>query len=223
MRVYKAYKSGIDLARAFNGVMLDRVATVLGLIFLAAIAVPFFSDRVGEVKAGWIVPAISILACGGFAGLGLLMILDNLPSRFSHYRVVRGLAQLAADTRTVFLSPWDATKVMIISVAGHANVAFGLYLIGISLELDITWIDCMVLTPPVFLLMTLPISIAGWGVREGAMVTAFGLIGIPAEDALVMSVLFGLAAIAMALPGGVVWLMSGDRNIKDMEQANAGR
>ena len=203
--------------------MLDRVATVLGLVFLAAIAVPFFINRAGEAEAKWIVPTISVLVLGGIAGLAALMMLDSLPSRFGHYRVVRGLAQLAVDTRTVFLSPGDATKVLVISVVGHANVALAVYFIGISLDLDITWVDCMVLTPPVFLLMTLPISIAGWGVREGAMVTAFALIGIPAEDALVMSILLSLAAIVMALPGGVVWMMSSDRKIEETKHVNANR
>jgi hypothetical protein len=59
--------------------------------------------------------------------------------------------------------------------------------------------------------MTLPISIAGWGVRETAMVGLFGLIGVPGEGALVLAVLFGLVGIAAALPGGVLWLASRDR------------
>ena len=209
------------LSRAVNGVMLDRVATVLGLVLLVVIAVPFFTDRVGEADARWIIPADLILALGGIVGLIALMVLDNLPLRFAHFRLVRGLAALAADTRAVFLSPWHAVKVMVISLVGHANVAFGVYLIAVSLDLGVTWVDCMVLMPPVLLLMTLPISIAGWGVREAAMVTAFGLIGVSNEGAVVLSVTFGLAAVFMALPGGIVWLMSGDRKIQDMEQVNA--
>ncbi len=217
VRVYKTYKSGTLLSRAVNGVMLDRVATVLGLVLLVVLAVPFFTDRVGEADARWIVPAVSILAVCGIAGLAVLMVLDNLPPRFAHIRLVRGLAALAADTRAVFLAPRHAVKVMIISLVGHANVAFGIYLIAASLDLGVTWVDCMVLMPPVLLLITLPISIAGWGVREAAMVTAFGLIGVSNEGAVVLSITFGLVAIFMALPGGLVWLMSGDRKIQDLE------
>ncbi len=219
VRIYKTYKSGTLLSRAVNGVMLDRVATVLGLVLLVVIAVPFFTDRVGAADARWIVPAVTVLALGGIAGLALLMVLDNLPSRFAHLRLVRGLAALAADTRAVFLSPRYAIKVMVISLFGHANVSFGIYLIAASLDLDVTWIDCMVLVPPVLLLMTLPISIAGWGVREAAMVTAFGLIGVPTDGAVVLSILFGLIAIFMALPGGLIWLRSGDRKIRNMADA----
>ena len=220
VRIYKAYKSGMSLGHAINGVMLDRLATVLGLVLLVVIAVPFFTDRVGDAEARWIIPAVSILAIGGIAGLITLMMLDNLPSRFAKFRLVRGLAVLATDTRSVFLSPLYAFKVMAISLAGHANVAFCVYLIASSLDLDITWIDCMVIMPPVLLLMTLPISIAGWGVREGAMVSGFGLIGISPEGALVLSIMFGLTVIFISLPGGLVWLFSGDRKIKNMEDLN---
>lgn len=221
VRIYKTYKSGMGLNRAINGVMLDRVATVLGLVLLVVVAVPFFGDRVGPTEAQWIIPAVSVLAAAGVAGLFVLMFLDSLPSRFSHFRIVHGLALLAADTRRVFLSPRHAATVLLISLIGHANITFGTYLIAVSLQLDISWIDCMVLLPPVMLMTTLPISIAGWGVREGAMVAVLALIGVPSEGALVLSILFGLAAIVTALPGGLIWMLSGDRKIEDLEQLDA--
>jgi len=213
VRIYKTYKQGIPLISSINSVMLDRVATVLGLVALVVIAAPFFMERVGQEDALWIIPAVSIVAGGGVAGLALLMVLDKVPSRFRRYKVIHGLAVLAADTRTVFLSPTNVFKVMFVSLVGHANIALATFLIAQSLGLIVTWVDCMVLMPPVLLLMTLPISIAGWGVREGAMVTAFALIGIPADGALVLSIMLGLIAILVSLPGGLVWLMSGDRDI----------
>jgi len=57
------------------------------------------------------------------------------------------------------------------------------------------------------LVSMIPISFGGWGVREGAMVVFFGLVGVPAADALAMSILFGLAALVAGLPGGVLWVV----------------
>ena len=79
-----------------------------------------------------------------------------------------------------------------------------------GLDLEVTFLDCLVLVPPVLLIMTIPISIGGWGVREGAMVALFGLIGVPGHGALALSVMFGLVGIAVAVPGGIVWLISRD-------------
>ena len=67
------------------------------------------------------------------------------------------------------------------------------------------------LVPPVVLITMLPISIAGWGVREGAMILALGQIGVAPVDALSLSVLFGLTGLAAALPGAALWMTSGAR------------
>jgi uncharacterized membrane protein YbhN (UPF0104 family) len=66
----------------------------------------------------------------------------------------------------------------------------------------------VVLVPPAVLVATLPISIAGWGAREVAMVKLFGLIGVPASQAVALSVLFGLSTVLIALPGGLFWLLA---------------
>lgn len=149
------------------------------------------------------------------------MVLDRLPVSFHRWRLIRGLAALATDTRRVFLAPGPAFRVLGWAAAGHVNLTLGVYSIALGLDLDVTLLDCLALIPPVILITTLPISIAGWGVREGAMVAAFSLIGVAAEGALALSLLFGLLVVVTSLPGGVIWLLSGDRStdmsVPDME------
>ena len=70
-------------------------------------------------------------------------------------------------------------------------------------------IGCTFLSVPAVLeIATLPISFAGWGVREGAAIVAFGTFGLPAHQALAASVAYGLAVFAASLLGAL-WL--GDR------------
>ena len=52
----------------------------------------------------------------------------------------------------------------------------------------------------------IPISIAGWGVREGVMVVLLGLIGISSESALALSILYGIILTIVGLMGGIFWL-----------------
>ena len=47
------------------------------------------------------------------------------------------------------------------------------------------------LIPPVMLITMLPISIAGWGVREATMGLAFGYAGLMANEGINVSLLFG--------------------------------
>lgn len=218
VRIYLAYKQGLSLHCSINGVMLERVATVLGLILLVAFAAPFFIDRVGPKDADWIISALLLLGLVGVAGLIVLMSLDRLHPRYSHLRFANGLAILASDTRRVFLSPIHAFKALSWSLVGHVNISLIAYLLGISIGLEITWFDCMVLMPPVLLVMTLPISIAGWGVREQAMVTAFAFVNVPGEGALALSIMFGLMGLIIGLPGGIVWLISSDKRILNINE-----
>ena len=43
------------------------------------------------------------------------------------------------------------------------------------------------------LIATIPVSIAGWGVRESAMILAFSYAGLAESDGLIVSILFGVA------------------------------
>ncbi len=222
VRIYRTYHAGVSLSGSINGIMLERAAGVIALILLVLATQPFFLPRVGDDAAAWMLPVAVMFTLASVAGLGFLMILDRLPSSLRRWRLVRGLAMLAADTRKVFLNPVHAFKALGWSAFGHLNLTFGVYIMSLGIGLGVTWIDCIALIPPVILVTTLPISIAGWGVREGAMVAAFGLIGTPAEGALALSLLFGLVAIVTSLPGGLIWLYSGGmREGKDVDMVAA--
>jgi glycosyltransferase 2 family protein len=49
----------------------------------------------------------------------------------------------------------------------------------------------------------MPIALAGWGVREGAVIVGYGLFGVASAPALAVSIAFGLASLAASLPGAL--------------------
>ena len=95
-----------------------------------------------------------------------------------------------------------------LSVGIHLLNVLAMYLIARGLEIEVGIVTAVVLLPPVLLLSLLPISVAGWGVREGATVVALSLAGVPSYQSLAVSICFGLCALAISLPGGVLWLVS---------------
>ncbi len=211
VRIYKVYREGIGLRGAVNGVLLERAVTVVALLVLVDATLPWFLPRVDEETATLILPGISLVTLAGVVGLGFLMMLDRLPEGLRRWRVFRGLGNLGIDARRVFLVVPNLIKAMALGILTHVNISFSVFLLAMSLHLDVTLLDCLVLVPPVLLVMTLPISIAGWGVRETAMVVAFGLIGVPEGGAAVLGFLLGLVGMTMAIPGGIIWLVSRDK------------
>ena len=57
--------------------------------------------------------------------------------------------------------------------------------------------------PPVVLIAAIPISIAGWGVRESAMLAAFTYAGLPNSDGVLISILFGAGSFIVGAAGGI--------------------
>jgi hypothetical protein len=51
-----------------------------------------------------------------------------------------------------------------------------------------------------------PISVGGWGIREGVMVVAFGYAGMEQSQALAVSVLLGGTMLVLGAMGGVIWI-----------------
>jgi len=118
---------------------------------------------------------------------------------------------LGGATRQVFLQPATSSPVLMLGVASQVGASLAVYAIARSLGLNVTAIDCLILMQPVTLFATLPISIGGWGVREAAMVTFLGLIGVPPSAAVIVSIQLGLLGVVVSLPGGLLFLLQRSR------------
>ena len=68
-----------------------------------------------------------------------------------------------------------------------------------SVDAPFPFWHALLLLPPVLLIASVPISIAGWGVRESALVLAFSYAGLPRSDGLIISVLFGVVILVAGL------------------------
>ena len=60
--------------------------------------------------------------------------------------------------------------------------------------------------PVINLLLAVPISAAGWGLREGLVVFTFTHLGMTAAQSLTASVLYGLVQMVTTLPAVPIWL-----------------
>lgn len=220
VRIWCTVKSGEFLAVAVNSVMLERAAAVLSLAVLVACSEPLLLERVPDLPGAWVFPLLSV---AGVAGFFVLSVLDKLPESLRHWRAVRALSYLAVDTRRVAFHPRIATASFFSALLGNINLSMVMWALARGLDIPVGVVDCLVLVPPVFLLTTLPISVAGWGVREAAMVSAFGFIGVPQSSSLVLSIVFGVLSMITAIPGGLAFLSVGGRHLPKAEElSNSG-
>jgi glycosyltransferase 2 family protein len=203
VRGWLTWRAGVPLRAAIHGILLERVVLVLSLVWFVAPFAPRFAERLGLTIGVW--GPVQLVAAA-LAGFVILLSADSLlPLVRVRLKLVDALMDLSHDSRRAFLSPAGAV-VALTCFATHLNLVIAAWWLASAMDLPIELIDLMALIPIVNLLSTLPISIGGWGVREGLMVALLGKLGIAGADALAFSILFGLAQLAVSLLGLPMWL-----------------
>jgi uncharacterized membrane protein YbhN (UPF0104 family) len=197
-RVYWLCRQGGSLGAAARGVLIDRISALIALVVMMVVTLPRLFERFPDraVENGMV-----LVAAAGVAGTVAFFACDALPRGWSRFAPIAQLAALSAAGRRVVLTGASAFLVGPLAFVVHALGAAIMFVFAADMGLSLTALDCLLLIPPIMLLSAIPISISGWGVREGVMIGALAMMGIGAEQALALSVLLGFALLANGLMG----------------------
>jgi hypothetical protein len=199
VRVWLARRFAFPVTRLMISVLFDRVVTVLALIVLAVLSLPAIAAPV--ILAVW-VGAVAVLIAT-IAGILLLGPVERMLGRWRKRRVVHVLLRTVHEFR-ILGQPGGLIALFWALLSTLASAAAA-YSIARSLDIEVPPLAVVAVISIVALLVALPISLAGWGIREVSVVAMLGLLGINRDAALLFSVEFGLLSMLMSLPGGVIW------------------
>jgi hypothetical protein len=203
VRMWEIHRSGLPPAQAFISVTIDRLIQYLAHILIVIAALPAAFQLVPDTAVR---RALLLFVAASVLGLVVAMLLDRLPRPMRRFRLAGVLGQFSQDLRRVLLVPNRAMSTVFLGLCNQCSVVLVVIILAWGLALPVTWLQCVVIVPLSMLATAIPISIGGWGVRESAFVTGFGLVGASASDAIVLSVLFGILNLVVRLPGALVWL-----------------
>lgn len=205
-RAWIAGREGARVGSLVRAILCDRITglMVLGLMASATmLALPAIAVPPVDMKGTpWVV---SLLSLGGLGAFYLLARpITALALKHPRTHMIGGFVDdlhrvlFGSGARSVFVLLL-AVAVQLLNVAAILCCATGLHVVlGAA--------AAVVIVPTVMLVSVMPISVAGWGVRESAMVVGLGFAGIGAADALAVSVAFGLMQAVLGIPGGLLWL-----------------
>lgn len=219
MRIWMFGRSGASWSKAAYSVLLDRFVGVLALAILVVACLPWTFTLVQNPlgrSALLLIGLGSIGAALAFLALGSLRW--NWPQRWAP---VRHLTQMARTARAVLFSTRTGTAVMALSLVIQSLTAGMAWCGAHAVDAPLGFFPALALIPPVMLIATVPISVAGWGVREKSLVLAFAYAGLAPGDGFLVSVLLGATMFAMGIVGGFVWLVSGRKTEMDEEPSPA--
>ena len=203
VRIIDLTRKGYEKKDAFYVVFVDRVVGLVGLLVLNLFATLLFFGAFDEQFSLLII----FIALGGILGFALLFQLHRL-AFLANVKILNLFARLAKRLNSLYASRALLLKHIGISVIVHFFSVLTMYGLSLALSLELSFQMLLIAVPPVFLLTIVPISLAGWGVREGAMIGILMLVGADQTKILAMSVLYGLLLIVSALPGSYFWIKS---------------
>ena len=203
VRIIDLTRKEYDKKDAFYGVFVDRVVGLVGLLVLNLLASLIFYGTFESDFSQLII----FITLTGIIGFSLLFQLQHLKF-LANIKFLNLFVRLANRLNSLYASRLLLIKHISISVIVHLFSVLTMYGLSLALGLDLSFQTLLIAVPPVFLLTIVPISLAGWGVREGAMMGIFMLVGADQTKVLAMSILYGLLLILSALPGSYFWIKS---------------
>ena len=216
VRMYRAIKAGLSVAAGVNGVLLDRIAGLFALLGIVALTQPWLYDRVEDTFARL---AFAVVIAAGVGAVLVLVLCGRMPGGWMRWSAVRGLVGLSNGLAALFRNTAAAVEVFGLSFLGHLMMVSAIFILTLDLQLNVSFLDCLILVPGVMLLAAAPISIAGWGVRESVMISAMALVGAPEAGSLGLSLVYGVIMILIGLVGGVLWLANSDPRVAEIGSA----
>jgi uncharacterized membrane protein YbhN (UPF0104 family) len=219
VRVWLLARKGASWSQATYSVLLDRFVGVLMLAALVVACLPWSLRLIGDPIGR---TALLAIGFGSIAGALLFLALGSLRSEWlRRWAPIRHLMQMALTARSLLFSPRTCASVMALSIAIHTLTAGIAWCAAHAVDASFGFFQALQLVPPVMLISIVPVSVAGWGVREKSLVLAFGYAGLAPHDGFLISVLLGATYLAVGVAGGIAWLAGAERS--GIDAVAAGR
>lgn len=209
MRLWLVRRTGTDWRAATYSVLVDRAIGLIALALIVVASLPWSYELIGNAHGRLALLLIDIAAIS--AGLGFLAY-GRLPwSWLKTFWPLRHIHACSVIANQVIFNRGSGPKIAVLSLLIHVMAVVIAWCAVRSIAAPAAFEQLFMLVPPIMLITMLPISIAGWGVREATMMVAFGYAGLAQTDGTVVSLLFGASSFIVGAIGGLVWILSAEK------------
>jgi hypothetical protein len=205
VRAWLLVRLGGTWRYSVTSLVIDRAVGVglLIIIGFGVLLLPSGLTALGGYREVVLIVYGALLA----AGLIGLLLAARLVPYLARWRYSRWTATLIGDAERVLLGPLSPLIVWL-GCLHHALTIVVIWSVARAQGLALTVPDAAALfTIMVGVLLLVPISVSGWGLRELATVSLLGSHGVRPETALLFSVCYGLVYAIGSLPGALAWLV----------------
>ncbi|WOI11820.1 lysylphosphatidylglycerol synthase transmembrane domain-containing protein [Thalassospira lucentensis] len=210
MRIWQFTRRQLPFKVAAEVVLMDRISGMVVQLTFMILSLPVMLFWVEDISKKVV---LLLLCLAGIVGLVCLAFFRRIPAVVaSKYRLIRAVGKMSDNVFYLLNNKRLSVQVLFLSsVIVLMNVTV-IYTFSQAIGIGISYWEILVLTPSVFFLSMMPISIAGWGVRESAMAAAFTVVGVPVSQTILVSVAYGMTLLLVSLPGSLLLFSKSDLN-----------
>lgn len=217
VRIGALVRAKAPLHAAAMSVIFDRALGIAALIALVLAGLGLVWARVGNSGMSLTLLLSVLIPTAVLAPLLALDVLAIKPVRAFIAnrqgkpvwtlagRLIRFGDAFSEGARKVLFTRNSGWVALALSIAVQLSFCFALWLLASGLGFPVTLGDALLVVPPSLLISAIPISIGGWGVREGALTGGLMAIGLDRVAAIEISLCFGLVLMAGNLVGLIGW------------------
>lgn len=212
VRLWLVARAGAGWRAATYSIFVDRAIGLIALAIVIVASLPWSYRLISDPNGRAALLLVDFAALAG--GLGFLLFGRlNWPWLKSWWGT-QHLHACAVIANRVIFSPTRGPKITVLSLLVHVLAVVIAWCVVRSIAAPVLFGEVFLLVPPVMLITMMPISIAGWGVREATMGLAFGYAGLLANEGVNVSLLFGAVSFIVGACGGLVWIFSAEKAAK---------
>jgi uncharacterized protein (TIRG00374 family) len=208
---------GYDLAMhsgkrvdAVTSVLMERIVGFFALAFIALLALLLGGGTIKDAA----VTTVILVVCLGYFALVIIVFNAKMMKRLvTMLKFIKlwGIGR-RLDRMYDSLHAFTAHKVVLwqcfaLSLICQTLTILAGYSLALAINLKLPLIYFFMILPMIWILIMVPLSINGLGVREGAFVFFFTRVGVSDSAALLLSFLTFSRAIALGLMGGIIYLL----------------
>ena len=209
VRLWLVARGGAGWRAATYSIFVDRAIGLIALAIIIVASLPWSYHLIGDPYGQSALLLVDLAALAGGAGF---LVLGVLPWPWlKRWWGTHHLHACAVIANRVIFSREHGPAIAALSLLVHVLAVVIAWCVVQSIAAPMAFGQVFQLIPPVMLITMLPISIAGWGVREATMGLAFGYAGLMTNEGINISLLLGAVSFIVGGFGGLVWIFSAEK------------
>ncbi len=209
VRLWLVARGGAGWRAATYSIFVDRAIGLIALAIIIVASLPWSYRLIDNPHGRSALLFVDFAALAGGAGF---LLLGRLPWPWlKRWWGTHHLHACSVIANRLIFSRQRGPKLAVLSFLVHVLAVVIAWCVVQSIAAPVLFGQIFQLVPPVMLITMLPISIAGWGVREATMGLAFGYAGLVTSEGVNVSLLFGCVSFIVGAFGGLIWIVSAEK------------